>query len=63
MKKRLRGRIRHTFEPSRFATEQLIKVYELLEPLVSRKISAPPPVHPARDKRSAATAKAKEGEQ
>ena len=63
MKKRVCGRIRHTFEPNRFATEQLIKVYELLEPLVSRKISAPPPSHPARDKRSAATAKAKEGEQ
>ena len=63
MKKRLRGRIRHTFEPNRFATEQLIKVYERLEPLVSRKISAPSTSHPARDKRSAAIAKTKEGEQ
>ena len=61
MKKRLRGRIRHTFEPNRFATEQLIKVYELLEPLVSRTISAPSTSHPVRNKRSAA--KAKEGEQ
>ena len=63
MKKRLRGRIRHAFEPNRFATEQLIKVYELLEPLVSRTISSPSTSHPARNKRSAATAKAKEGEQ
>ena len=61
MKKRLRGRIRYTFEPNRFATEQLIKVYEVLEPLVSRKNSAPSTSIPARIKRSAA--KGKGGEQ
>ena len=61
MKKRLRGRTRHTFEPNRFATEQLIKVYEVLAPLVSRTNSAPSTSKPGRIKRS--VAKGKEGKQ
>lgn len=61
MKERLRRRIRLAFEPNRFATEQLIKAYEVLKPVVSRTTVAPSSPNPARIKHSAA--KAKEGEQ
>lgn len=61
MKERRRRRIRLAFEPNRLATEQLIKVYEVLNPLLSRTTAAPSSSNPDRSKRSAA--KAKGGEQ
>jgi len=57
MKDRLRKRIRLTFEPNRFATEQLIKVYDVLTPLVSRTTAAPSSSNPDKIKRSAAKAR------
>jgi len=57
MKDRRRRKIRLTFEPNRFATEQLIKVYDVLKPLVSRTTAAPPSSNSNRSKRSAANAK------
>jgi hypothetical protein len=57
MKERLRRRIRLAYEPNRFATEQLIKVYEVLQPLVSRTTTAPSSSNPDRSKRSAAKTK------
>lgn len=61
MKDRLRIRLRLTFEPNRFATEQLIKVYEVLKPLLSRTTAASSSSNPDRSKCSAA--KAEEGKQ
>jgi hypothetical protein len=61
MKERRRRRIRLAFEPNRLATEQLIKVYEVLKPLVSRTTAAPSSSNPVSSKRSAA--KATGGEQ
>ena len=53
MKDRLRRRIRLAFEPNRFATEQLIKVYDLLKPLVSRTTAKPSSSHSNKSKHSA----------
>lgn len=61
MKDRLRRRLRLTFEPNRFATEQLIKAYAVLKPLVSRTTAASSSSNPDRSEHSAA--KAEEGEQ
>jgi hypothetical protein len=52
MKDRLRRRIRLAFEPNRFATEQLIKVYDLLKPLVSRTTAKPSSSNSNRSKHS-----------
>ncbi len=57
MKDRLRRRIRLTFEPNRFATEQLIKVYDLLKPLVSRTTAKPSSSNSNKSKHSATKAK------
>jgi hypothetical protein len=37
MSERERRRLRLAFEPNRFAAEQLVKVYEQLKPMESRK--------------------------
>jgi hypothetical protein len=53
MKKRRKKRIRLAFEPNRFATEQLIKIYEELKPFKVRSAVAPSSSNPARGRRSA----------
>lgn len=52
-------RVRLAFEPNRFASEQLAKVYEQLEPMESRTTPTRPSSEPADSKRSSA----KEGAQ
>lgn len=45
-------RIRLVFEPNRFASEQLIKVYEQLTPIESRPLSMLSPVVPSFEERA-----------
>jgi hypothetical protein len=52
MKKRHQRCIRRAFEPNRFASEQLTKVYEELKPLEFRTTAASSLKKPARVKRS-----------
>ena len=65
MKDRRRRKVRLAFEPNRFAAEQLIKVYDVLKPLVSRTTAAPFSTNSNKSKHSAAKAKtqAKGGKQ
>ncbi len=52
-------RIRLAFEPTRFAAEQLVKVYEELKPVESRPTANASASSPTNDKRTSA----KEGRQ
>lgn len=54
MTERHRRRIRLAFEPNRFASEQLIKVYEQLKPMESRPVPTRSSSKSARYKRSSA---------
>ena len=47
-------RVRVAFEPNRFSSDQLVKVYEQLKPTNSRSSPAQPSGSPAATKRSAA---------
>jgi hypothetical protein len=49
-------RIRCAFEPNRFSCDQLVKVYEQLNPMESHRPSARSVTKPAVQKRSAAKA-------
>ncbi len=49
-----RWRVRLAFEPNRFSSEQLVRVYEQLKPTDARATSAPSLSKPAATKRTAA---------
>ena len=54
MTERDRRRVRLSFEPNRFAAEQLVEVYEQLKPLESRTKPTRSVAKPAKKKRASA---------